>query len=167
LVSSICYKNGIFGKKGERFFKIWFRGKDPDGLSAIEPQQYQRRFMNRMREIIQDEQRFLDNSSVDEKVFKKKTFEVHIWPAPEKVQDNLVEALQSRTTEARKGLRKHLTAPCKSSRWKRPRMMSTPDKRSMRESDFRESRRGRDTMRSLMWKRSEGNYRKIDVGHGL
>lgn len=32
-----------FSKKLERFFKINFRGADPQGLSAIEPDQYKER----------------------------------------------------------------------------------------------------------------------------
>jgi hypothetical protein len=31
------------GKKMERFFKINFKGADPHGLSAIEPEQYKER----------------------------------------------------------------------------------------------------------------------------
>ena len=36
-----------FEKKLERFFKVYFKFADPDGLSAIEPTTYQRRFMER------------------------------------------------------------------------------------------------------------------------
>lgn len=36
-----------FDKKMERYFKIYFRWDDPDGLSAIEPAAYQKRFMER------------------------------------------------------------------------------------------------------------------------
>lgn len=36
-----------FDKKIERYFKIFFRWDDPDGLSAIEPISYQKRFMER------------------------------------------------------------------------------------------------------------------------
>ena len=38
-------------KKLERFIKIWFKRYDPDGISAMEPRQYQLRFM---RNVVYD-----------------------------------------------------------------------------------------------------------------
>lgn len=40
-------------KKTERFFKTTFLGKDPDGLSAIEPRRYQERFEAKIRDLIE------------------------------------------------------------------------------------------------------------------
>lgn len=40
-------------KKVERFFKTTFLGKDPDGLSAIEPRRYQERFEAKIRDLIE------------------------------------------------------------------------------------------------------------------
>eukprot|EP00599_Poterioochromonas_sp_BG-1_P003773 CAMPEP_0173153928 /NCGR_PEP_ID=MMETSP1105-20130129/13163_1 /TAXON_ID=2985 /ORGANISM="Ochromonas sp., Strain BG-1" /LENGTH=797 /DNA_ID=CAMNT_0014069979 /DNA_START=811 /DNA_END=3207 /DNA_ORIENTATION=+ len=41
-----------FSKKMERFFKINFRGADPQGLSAIEPEQYKERFLRKIEDIL-------------------------------------------------------------------------------------------------------------------
>mmetsp|Transcript_1142 Transcript_1142/g.998 ORF Transcript_1142/g.998 Transcript_1142/m.998 type:complete len:1070 (-) Transcript_1142:43-3252(-) len=41
-----------FKKKLERFFKIHFKGADPDGLSAIEPSIYKDRFIKHIEDII-------------------------------------------------------------------------------------------------------------------
>ncbi|OQR86822.1 phosphatidylinositol-4-phosphate-5-kinase (Pi-PIPK-D2) [Achlya hypogyna] len=41
-----------FDKKLERFMKIWFKRSDPDGISAIEPETYQKRFEQKCRQII-------------------------------------------------------------------------------------------------------------------
>ena len=35
-------------KKTERFIKMYLRGKDGDGISCVEPQQYRRRFLQKM-----------------------------------------------------------------------------------------------------------------------
>merc|ERR1719494_1801447 len=59
-----------FWKRGERFLKTKFLRKNPDGLSAIDPLQYQRRFMERMHQIIKDENEYFDSSKIDSRVFK-------------------------------------------------------------------------------------------------
>ncbi|RHY25276.1 hypothetical protein DYB32_008409 [Aphanomyces invadans] len=41
-----------FQKRMERWAKIWLRGKDPRGLSAIEPYPYQVRFEAKLRDLI-------------------------------------------------------------------------------------------------------------------
>jgi len=114
-----------FWKKVERFIKYKLLRKDPKGISAIDPYQYQRRFMDRMREIIKDESYFLKSNNVDVKEFKKESFEVYIWPTMKKVQDNLVEALHCRTAAQRRVLPK-LTA-----REKRRRLRSSPSPLNM------------------------------------
>jgi len=56
-----CYYMGIidfqqrwtFSKQIERLVKIYFKGADPDGLSAIEPTRYQERFINHMQELLE------------------------------------------------------------------------------------------------------------------
>lgn len=45
-----------WNKRAERFFKINFRGADPDGLSAIEPEIYRDRFIRRMEELLDMEE---------------------------------------------------------------------------------------------------------------
>lgn len=50
----------------ERFFKIQFKGADPDGLSAIEPNIYRDRFVRHIEDILDLEefrQRTCDNES--------------------------------------------------------------------------------------------------------
>jgi len=39
-------------KKMERFFKVNFRGADPDGLSAINPDIYKERFLRKVEDIL-------------------------------------------------------------------------------------------------------------------
>lgn len=114
-----------FWKRGERLLKTFFLRKDPDGLSAIDPYRYQKRFMDRMHEIIRDEQKFLKSNNVDEVQFKQNSFEVHIWPTLQKVQDNLEEALKCRTSSNRE-----LRSPKGENQ--RLRMMSSPSNRSPR-----------------------------------
>jgi len=109
-----------FWKQLERFIKTKLLRKDPKGISAIDPYQYQRRFMDRIREIIKDESYFLKSNNVDVKAFKEKSFEVYIWPTMKKVQDNLVEALHCRTAAQRRVLPKLPAAE------KRPRLRSSP-----------------------------------------
>lgn len=41
-----------FGKRSERFFKIAFKGVDGDGLSAIPPKMYKKRFQLKMADIL-------------------------------------------------------------------------------------------------------------------
>ncbi len=36
----------------ERFFKVNFRGADPNGLSAIEPKLYKERFLRKVEDIL-------------------------------------------------------------------------------------------------------------------
>lgn len=38
-------------KKCERFLKIWFRCRDPEGISAITPDRYAHRFVEAMKSI--------------------------------------------------------------------------------------------------------------------
>jgi hypothetical protein len=40
----------------ERFIKVNFRGADPLGLSAIEPEQYRDRFLRKMEDILETEE---------------------------------------------------------------------------------------------------------------
>jgi len=40
-----------FSKKGEHFLKVYGRCKNPHGLSCVPPNQYQERFMKRMRDL--------------------------------------------------------------------------------------------------------------------
>merc|ERR1719494_1723023 len=60
-----------FWKKAEHFLKTKFLWKDPKGLSAIAPNLYQKRFMDRMYEIIKDEANFLSINNVDVTSFRE------------------------------------------------------------------------------------------------
>jgi len=53
-----------------------------------------------MRQIIKDDQAFLTASKVKVEEFQKRSFEMHIWPTPEKVEHNLAEAAQNRLSNA-------------------------------------------------------------------
>jgi hypothetical protein len=44
-----------FSKRMERFFKIFFKGADPEGLSAIEPIIYKERFLRKIEDILEQE----------------------------------------------------------------------------------------------------------------
>lgn len=83
-------------KKAERFLKVTFLRKDKEGLSAIEPVRYQERFMERMRMIIRNSKEFLTESKVKVEEFQQTSFEMHMWPTPDEVQQNLEEAAQKR-----------------------------------------------------------------------
>lgn len=48
-----------WNKKMERFIKINFRGADPEGLSAIEPQRYYERFIEKIEDILEVETRVI------------------------------------------------------------------------------------------------------------
>ena len=60
-----------YSKMTERYTKVYLMGADSAGLSCIEPVAYQRRFMQKMREILLDESEFTsmrisnDTSEVD------------------------------------------------------------------------------------------------------
>jgi hypothetical protein len=53
-----------WNKKLERFSKINFRGADPEGLSAIEPQRYYERFIEKIEDILEVEARVSSPSKV-------------------------------------------------------------------------------------------------------
>jgi hypothetical protein len=49
MIIIIC---GSFAVQLERFFKINFRGADPQGLSSIEPKTYKDRFLRKIEDIL-------------------------------------------------------------------------------------------------------------------
>jgi len=117
-----------FKKKGERCLKTTFLRKDGDGLSAIEPNKYQERFMKRMYGIIKSDESFLTANKVDLKLFQEKAFEMFIWPTPDKVEDNLAEARQPGSSNAERKL-SHGEPSVQTRLYERPRNKSTPEKR--------------------------------------
>ena len=58
--ASVNAVDGCRSKELERFAKVRLLGKDGDGLSAIEPVQYQRRFMDNLEFITRDVATFVD-----------------------------------------------------------------------------------------------------------
>jgi len=115
-----------FKKKGERCLKTTFLRKDPEGISAIEPISYQKRFMKRMHGIIKNDDSFLTDHHVNLNEFKEKAFEMFIWPTPDKVEYNLTEARQRGSSYDD---RKLMQTPTVQARiYKRPRNKSSPER---------------------------------------
>ena len=72
-----------FEKKLERYFKVYARWDDPDGLSAIEPVTYQKRFMERAVYEVFEGQDAEDSGSARNSSSEEPT------PAPSKMKKNV------------------------------------------------------------------------------
>jgi len=75
-------------KRLEHFLKTKILGQNSREISAVEPNWYQKRFMNRMREIIKDKNAYLKGNEVDEEWLKQRSFELVIWPPLKQVEDH-------------------------------------------------------------------------------
>lgn len=76
-------------KKVERFFKTYFMNLEAAGISAIEPSNYQTRFMEKMVEITMSDMDFYKEAKIDVEEMNSQAFAVHIHPTPADVQDNM------------------------------------------------------------------------------
>ena len=74
-----------FEKKLERYFKIYARWDDPDGLSAIEPVTYQKRFMERAVYEVFEGQDTEDTDDVNASIADE------LAPAPQKPKKKNVD----------------------------------------------------------------------------
>jgi len=77
-------------KRLERWWKVWVKRELPDGISAINPEKYQKRFMSRMREVFVTHKDFLRQEDISINEFRSTT--VQIYPSQEEVDESLHRA---------------------------------------------------------------------------
>jgi len=76
-------------KKLERILKGYIFRKDPKGISCVPPDQYQKRFMNKMHEITVSDRDFFHQEQIDQQKMCETNHKVHIFPPPEEVRGNI------------------------------------------------------------------------------
>ena len=80
-----------FRKKVEKFVKTFIMRKDAQGISCMEPQSYQARYMNYMQSIIISDQEFYKGLNIDTHQFSKQN--MFAYP-PNKLVDNTLTQLR-------------------------------------------------------------------------
>jgi hypothetical protein len=102
LEAAVCQGPGIYyvgiidilqqwnlAKKLERILKGYILRKDPNGISCVPPEQYQKRFMNKMHEITVSDRDFFHEEQIDQQKMCETNHKVHIFPPPEEVRGNI------------------------------------------------------------------------------
>ena len=86
-----------FKKKAETFAKTYIKRDDPNGISCVPPNQYQKRFMNYMKNIIVTDEEFYRELGMDKAEFSQQS--MLIYPG----KDLLDEATEN-AVKHKKGL---------------------------------------------------------------